>query len=117
MTTSDHTRLQQLARLAHLVSDRALATLAERRHACQISRDHLAALTAPMPASPELPAAPLAMAALRHQCWAEPQRARLNLQLANQMVAQIIAEQTARQAFGRAAALDQLVRATRRRDG
>ncbi|MDP2085033.1 MAG: hypothetical protein Q8K20_07550 [Gemmobacter sp.] len=101
-------RLQRLVELSALIRDLKLAELSVHARSCAQIRDRLAGLTAPLPKESDLPAAALDAAALRHERWAAPRRMALNEQLATENARRLVAETTARAAFGRAQVLQKL---------
>lgn len=115
MTAKVDPRHARLTVIARTISDHALAELARHERECRVTRAHLTALEPVATLQPVVPFSVLATAALHHERWAEPQRIRLNEQLARQTVARIQAEELARQAFGRAQVLKRLIGTARQR--
>jgi hypothetical protein len=104
---TDRHDLGRLLVLAGLQRDGALDGLRRARMAREATQAQLAALAAG-PAEGISPVA-AAQSALIYQGWADRRRLEINLQLARDTAAWLEAQAAARQAFGRAQALDRIV--------
>lgn len=101
----DLTRLQQISTL---LLDARLARLTATARAKRQSEDHLERLSKPAAAPEDFPAIAGQLATLHYQRWAEGRRADINLTLARQTAEWIDARESAREAFGRAEAVEKL---------
>ena len=99
--------LRPLVEISRLILDHKLAALTRAATAREESKAHLAGLARPL-ADTDLPLAAAAQAGLLYERWAEARRAEINLTLARQTAEWIEARDAARQAFGRADALQRL---------
>jgi hypothetical protein len=101
----DLTRLHQISTL---MLDTRLARLTSAARAKRQSEDQLEGLSKPAPLPEDFPAVVGQLAMLTYQRWAEARRAEINLVLARQTAEWIDARDAAREAFGRAEAVDKL---------
>lgn len=103
---SDLARLQTLAAL---VRDHRLSLLHEAATRCSQSRMQIAALDRDSK-DPDLSVVAAGLVGLRYQAWADVRRGELNTVLARQTADWLAARDEARLAFGRAGALEAMLR-------
>lgn len=110
---TDRARLAALAALLALRRDVRLAALSRAAGARVAVTDRLAALDAePAPAAPDDPLI-TAQQALRYRQWTAAQKIALNRELAARTAAWMTAREAARADFGRAAAMQALMKRLR----
>jgi hypothetical protein len=98
MTTDG--RILGLARITGLIMDQQLADLRMKKAAQTVTRGHLASLDL-RPEAEDVALAAAVQAGLRYAAWADQRKAALNVTLARQTAAVLIAEDAARVAFAR----------------